>query len=165
MKLCLNIGCGKNYQETDDKEKWINLDADEQVKADRYGSAEYLPPTWFGMFDQILAHDILEHIPYRENDKERWRRTLGRWVACLKPEGLISIQVPCLDAIYEQLRLYTISEELANRVIFGESTGNLDRHYQLFSLSRLTDTLKAMDCDIVESYLNHVCAVVVARKR
>lgn len=155
----LNIGSGENY-----REGWTNVDGRPDVKADIYDNVSHLDDRFPLQADEIVANDILEHIPYSETNKDQWKTVLASWVRCLKPGGTIRIQVPCMDSIFVLYMNDKIDEDLSNRVLYGENTSWFDRHYQLFARARL---LKAMeDCGLViESveYL-HICLIVIGRK-
>jgi predicted SAM-dependent methyltransferase len=172
MKYGLNLGSGKDFRTSTSEIEWTNVDADPNAKPDIVGSVEYLGSYFradrplVGHFDEIIARDILEHIPHMAGAAldGRWHTVLKGWIECLRPGGTIFLQVPCLQNIYEAMATGAIDEETANRVIYGESTDSWDRHYQLFSLLRLRTALESMGLDIVESYNLHVCAIVVGRK-
>lgn len=166
MKYGLNIGSGKERKINDLTMEWINIDADSKMEPDIVCSAEDLEglhidgKPFTEHFDLIIAKDILEHIPYREDDKDRWIMCLSSWVRCLKPGGTIRIQVPDPFAIADCLQRGTVSEETANRVIFGESTGLLDHHYQLISKNRLAMAMSRCRLMITKMETLHVCAIV-----
>lgn len=164
-QYALNIGCGAEYKDSvAGALKWINVDGDPDIKADIRLPLHRLHERYVGFFDHILAKDVLEHIPYAENNQEQWMTTLQSWCWCLVRGGTLMVQVPDIEAIMKQSHDGTIDFKTANRVIFGESTGLWDRHYQTFTLRGLRQTLVDMGLEIVEAYNNHVCAIVVGRK-
>jgi len=78
----LNLGCG-----TDIKPGWINLDSAALPGVDVVHDLENLPlPFRDGEFDEILCHDVLEHIHYPP--------TLGDICRILKKGGKLTIRVP-----------------------------------------------------------------------
>lgn len=164
MKNGLNIGCGKDYRKSTDEINWWNVDGDKSVRADAHVNATHE----FDMvsaadvddaYDEIVAIDILEHIR-----PDKWRVTLEYWCAFLKPGGTIRIQVPNLVNISARYLAGDIDEETANRVIYGERTNEWDTHYQLFSMERLTGTLREFGLEILEQSSLHVNIVVTAKK-
>jgi predicted SAM-dependent methyltransferase len=165
MKVCLNIGCGADYRESTEDVHWTNWDGNPSCGPDILGSIEYPPQHLFDACDEIVANDILEHIPYNENEKGRWKGVLQRWIDCLKPGGIIRIQVPGALAVFTAYTGGLIDEETFLRVVYGESTNLFDRHYQMFSMQRLKQALTEMGMEIVEQETLHVCIIVVARKQ
>lgn len=163
-KYGLVAGCGKEYRETTPEMKWLNLDADPEVKADIRWPLDRLHDRYVGFFDEIEAKDILEHVPYSETNKDQWLNSLRSWSWCLTRGGTIKVQVPDIEAVMKQFHEGAIDFPTANRVIFGESTGEFDRHYQVFVLRDLRQTMVDLGLEILEAYNLHVCAVVVARK-
>jgi predicted SAM-dependent methyltransferase len=78
----LNLGCG-----VDIKEGWINLDSARLPGVDVVHDIETLPlPFRDEEFDEILAHDVLEHVEYIPVLKDLCR--------ILKKGGTLTIRVP-----------------------------------------------------------------------
>lgn len=161
MKIGLNLGCGLYHEESTAEIDWCNVDAD-PMKApdlnwnvrDFHGDSEYR-----GICHEILAKDILEHIP-----PPFWEATLKGWIDCLCPGGTIRVQVPSPECIFREFTKGTIDEATMNRVIYGECTTKWDRHYQLFTIQRLRSAMEEMGLEIIEAYELHVCAIVIGRK-
>lgn len=165
-KLGINIGCGLvNFKHNTPDMTWINCDADPKVPASWRGELAGLHRRFLGQADEIIADDILEHIPYAENNQSQWIHTLQSWVWCLKRGGTLRIQVPSLKCIYEALDAGEIDDLTANRVIFGERTGPWDTHYQLFDGTRLCETLQGLGMEIVAAAPLHVNVVIKAVRR
>lgn len=160
----LVIGCGKEYREATPEMIWINVDADPDIKADIRWPIGSIHTRYAGFFDTIEAKDILEHVPYSEDNQEEWLRTLQSWCWCLARGGVLKVQVPDIEAVMTQFHEGAIDFRTANRVIFGESTSPYDRHYQTFTLRQLRQVMEDLGLEIVESYNLHVCAVVVGKK-
>jgi hypothetical protein len=150
----LNIGCGDDY-----KEGWVNIDSSPYVKKDLDHDLSFLDEKFADQADFILAQDILEHL-----NMNKWEVALTRWVRCLKVGGKIQIQIPDPYLIFDKLVTGELTEEEVNRVIYGENTTDLDRHYQLFSLGRLKDTMKKLGLKIVEQRRINICSIVVGEK-
>ena len=163
MKLNLNIGCGLDYKQSTATEKWINIDSDPNIKSDEYSSVEDLYPKYTDV-DFILAQDVLEHVVYNENTKDKWANVLAQWVWCLKKGGRIQVQVPDPYMIFAKMQSGAMTEEEMNRVIYGENTTANDKHYQLISLGRLKDTMKEIGLKIVKEERLNVCAIIVGEK-
>lgn len=163
-KYGLVVGCGSEYRTSTPEMTWLNVDADPAVKADLRWPVHELHTRYAGFFDLIEAKDILEHVPYSENNQTEWFRALQSWCWCLARGGTIKVQVPDIEAIMAQFHNGHIDFVTVNRVIFGESTGQYDRHYQTFTLRQLRQWMEDLGLEITEAYNLHVCALVVGRK-
>lgn len=163
-KYGLVVGCGAEYKTTTPEMTWLNLDADPAVKADLRWPVHELHARYAGFFDEIEAKDILEHVPYSEINQDEWLKALQSWCWCLARGGVLKVQVPDIEAILSQFHDGRIDFRTANRVIFGESIGPYDRHYQAFTLRQLRQVMEDFGLEITEAYNLHVCAIVVGRK-
>ncbi len=95
----LEVGCGAGALLADLASYGFELDAIETSQRARYLASMIHAETgrvrvhdaakddWFGMFDWVLALEVLEHI---ENDRE----ALRNWHTWLKPEGRLVLSVP-----------------------------------------------------------------------
>ncbi len=97
----LNLGSGN-----DKREGYINIDSNRQFNPDLVMDVRVLDfqPN---EVDEILARDILEHIPIAECEL-----TLKHWFAILKPGGKIIIQTPNLQTIAENINALSISNKI-----------------------------------------------------
>lgn len=163
-KYGLVIGCGKEYRESTPEMLWLNVDGDPAIRADARWDIDSIHTRYTGFFDEIEAKDILEHVPYSESNQNEWLDTLQSWCWCLTRGGVLKVQVPDIEAVMAQFHEGHIDFRTANRVIFGESTGLYDRHYQTFTLRQLKQVMEDFGLQIEEAYNLHVCAVVVGRK-
>ncbi len=164
QKLGLNLGCGRDVRPTTASIRWINVDYDADVRPDIVGSVEFeFPGVEFGTVDEIVANDILEHVPYRESAQTRWLDALKLWIRYLAPGGTLRLQVPDIQALHARYYERDIDLKTLNRVLFGESTNTLDHHYQVFDMDDLTVRLITLGLTIVEHRRLHVCAIIVAR--
>ena len=167
----LNIGCGKEYRESEPqtdsviKTKWTNLDGDPAVRADVRFRLDRIHERYAGFFDEIIAKDVLEHVPCNNDSPDAWLAALQSWCWCLAPGGTLWVQVPDIEAILKQFHDGTIDEATMNRVIFGTNTGVYDRHYRMFLLRELRKTMIDFGLNILEAYNLHVCAIVIGEKR
>ena len=152
MKLGLNIGCGKNKIPSTAEIEWVNIDADYSVIPNRCMDAWNVSTWYVDKADEIVANDILEHIPYAENDKIAWKAILRLWVSCLRPGGTIRVQVPSAVCCVQRFLEGAITEKTMNRVIYGESTTAFDKHYQTFTLNRLRRTMEEMGLQILDAH-------------
>jgi len=85
----LNLGCGLDY-----KEGYINMDFNEEVKADKHFNLNELPyPFKSNSFSEILMIRILEHL----NNPDLVMKEIHR---IAKPKAIIKIRVPHFSSIH-----------------------------------------------------------------
>ncbi len=89
----LNIGCGY-----DRREGFLNVDADERTQPDLLADVRDLSALPEGYFDEILALDVLEHLPRTDT-----ARALAGWTRLLRPGGTIRVRVPSYLHLVERL--------------------------------------------------------------
>ena len=160
MNRALNIGCGADVRKSTEDVDWWNVDADPEVKARFCLRAEEVGKSFLAVtFDHIEANDILEHVKV-----DRWRACLNGWVRLLKPGGTMRVQVPDPHAVMQRFQEGKIDEATLNRVIYGESTGEFDRHYQLISMERLGRAMMDAGLEVTEASILHICGIVIGRK-
>jgi len=101
-KICLNLGCGEDYHESDERTEWINIDVRPEVSPDLVIDLEKELLTRFNSesIDGILCQDFLEHLS--------WHLIPTFLTDChraLKKNGKIYIRVPDLEAIAKKVIL------------------------------------------------------------
>lgn len=106
----LNLGCGQNVLDG-----YENIDLYVALPGILRLDVRCLPHQ-DGSVDEILAKDILEHLPRLE-----WKGALADWVRVLKPGGTITIVSPEMVLLADELRRATTLDdwEIVNRRIFG----------------------------------------------
>lgn len=156
----LTVGCGQQYRESGDGWTWVNLDADRNVRADIRIQIHLLHNRYRGFFDYIEAKDVLEHVPCSEGNQTQWMDSLRSMAWCLAPGGLLFVQVPDIEATLKQFHDGVIDFHTVNRVLFGESNGPYDRHYQTFTLAQVRTLMEELGFEITRSENIHVCAIV-----
>lgn len=62
QKICLNLGCGKNPKESNEYEKWINIDTIKTEYIDKLWDLNKGIPSKENSVDLILMDNILEHL-------------------------------------------------------------------------------------------------------
>ncbi|MBW2561228.1 MAG: methyltransferase domain-containing protein [Deltaproteobacteria bacterium] len=86
-RVCLNVGCGRDYRKSTDGETWVNVDHAEQVKADAHFDLEGDWSFASNDFDYALIKHVLEHI----SDLTHFMEELYR---VMKPAGEVDVEVP-----------------------------------------------------------------------
>ena len=132
---CLNLGCGN-----DKKLGCINLDARQDVQPDVVWNIEQLPfPFPDNYFDEIIAKDIIEHLPY-----SKVRPVLKELHRILKPGGKIYIQVPDLEAIFYKiiLGIYRDDFEAISYWVYGGQDYDYNFHKAGFTIIALRKILQ-----------------------
>jgi SAM-dependent methyltransferase len=62
MRICLNLGCGRDIKKSDKERKWINLDKSKIKGVDVVHDLDKVPwPFKSDYFDEVYARDIIEH--------------------------------------------------------------------------------------------------------
>ena len=90
MRENLNIGCGNDYRESSESEKWINVDKVD-VKKDMSLNLEKIPyPFESNSFDLILAKHVIEHI-----HQDKFIEVMDELHRILKEDGNLVIVCPC----------------------------------------------------------------------
>ncbi|WP_132249395.1 class I SAM-dependent methyltransferase [Methylobacterium segetis] len=80
----LNVGCGHDI-----REGWLNVDSGDWHNPDMIADITDLPMLPNRHFVEIVAQDVLEHIP-----RTRQVSTLIEWGRLLSPSGVLSVRVP-----------------------------------------------------------------------
>ncbi|MEK6974158.1 MAG: class I SAM-dependent methyltransferase [Nanoarchaeota archaeon] len=89
-KKCLNLGSGKDYIGSNEKEEWVNLDINDDWKVDVIWNLEKTPyPFKANTFDFVKAHDIFEHF-----DHEGVIKVINELKRIAKEENLIDVEAP-----------------------------------------------------------------------
>ena len=91
----LNIGCGLDYKESDDKSNWINVDSNRNIKADIYLDLNESLPFSDCSVDYVLMDNVLEHINPGE-----YFSFLEEIHRICKPGAVIEIYVPHYSGMY-----------------------------------------------------------------
>lgn len=94
----LNIGAGGDIRPV--SEGWMNADIRSLPGIDVICDARDLPFT-DGAFDEVLARDLIEHIPPAET-----RKALEEWTRVLRPGGTLSLRFPDLRKIVRRFLAY-----------------------------------------------------------
>lgn len=118
----LNLGCGP-----DRRAGYWNVDIRSEVEPDIVADVRRLPTALSGV-SEILAQDILEHLPIDEI-----RPTLADWRWRLKDGGLLVLRVPDLEACVRWLD----AKPMLIYNIFGGQDYPENTHLSGFTAARL----------------------------
>lgn len=122
----LHLGAGNEI-----REGFVNQDIRPLPGIDLVCDAREIPYI-DNYFDEILANDLLEHMPRLETEK-----TLREWNRILKIGGFLILKVPNLDVIFAWYYMKIISPEEAVRRIFGTQDYPENTHKTIFTLGTL----------------------------
>ncbi len=89
----LNLGCG-----FDKRAGWLNVDLQDFHDPDLVADVRHLSMLPAGRYDEILAQDVLEHLPRSDTDT-----CLADWHRLLRDAGRLTLQLPDLVACGRRL--------------------------------------------------------------
>jgi len=145
----LNLGCGDEI-----REGFLNVDIRKHGGVDVVCDVRGLPFR-DGSADEILASDIIEHIPWREV-----RAVLGEWRRVLKGGGRLEMRTPNLEGLILLYRNRTVGwkrEEGEEKGIdpiverlYGAQDHEGNFHYVIFDPYSLENLLKEQKYEIHE---------------
>lgn len=156
----LNLGCGANILE----DHW-NVDLDPLHDIDEVVDVFGKLPWPDDAFDEIHAHDILEHTSWFHTE-----RVLVEWLRVLKPGGKLSIKVPDLERICWMVVECEIDIATASALIYGWQDHGRERwrdhaHAAGFSGRLLREMVERVGLVVDELYgLEQTNLVLVATK-
>lgn len=90
----LNLGCGFDL-----REGYLNVDFQDHHHPDLVADVRRLPMLQTGFYDELLAIDVLEHLPRSDT-----ATCLDEWHRLLRPGGRIEVQTPDVVACGRLLR-------------------------------------------------------------
>jgi predicted SAM-dependent methyltransferase len=144
--LKLNLGCG-----LDIRPGYDNIDKFVAHPQAIRGDVEDLSPLYRpGTVDEIVAQDILEHIPFA-----RTQTILAHWASLLKVGGRIIIRSPDLDKQIECYQRGVWSHHRFIHMMFGGQTHPGNFHYNAFSARDLVGRLRAVGLEPVHVRFIH----------
>jgi len=131
----LNIGCGY-----DKREGYLNIDMDPSCQPDLLIVNNDLSSLPKNYFEEILAHDVLEHIP-----RAHTMSALLDWAALLKMGGTLTFQTSDIIGITTMMQQNPTFEFEFNwtSLMFGNQAHPGDFHYNGFTERTLYVHLKA----------------------
>lgn len=132
----LNLGCG-----LDKREGYINVDINKFHAPDVVADVLNLGFLKKGTFTEIIANDILEHLP-----RESTKRALLHWAQLLSINGILRLRVPSLLAIANELKQprnqSLEKQELLLQNLFGTQAYTGDFHFTSFTEMILCEYLR-----------------------
>lgn len=109
----LNLGAGNDIRP---RPEWINIDIRPLPGIDMVFDVRLLPFRTAEV-DEILANDLLEHIPPADVS-----RALTEWRRVLKPGGKISLRIPDIKRIARRFLAGSIKDDEAMLLIYGDQS-------------------------------------------
>jgi ubiquinone/menaquinone biosynthesis C-methylase UbiE len=123
----LNLGCGFDL-----REGHLNVDFQDFHKPDMLGDVRSLPTLPSGYFEEIVAQDVLEHLPRLDTPV-----ALSEWNRLLRIGGLLHIRAPNIVGLAElcvQPERQSIEDQkLLVQCLFGTQAYNGDWHLTGFT--------------------------------
>ena len=132
-KIKLNLGCG-----TKPIEGFTNVDARKLPSVDVVDNVIELNKFKPNSVDLIYASHLLEHI-----DRRSYTKTLSRWYEVLKPNGILRIAVPDIEAAINHYNIHKNLRVLRG-IIWGGQTYSLNFHNCGWTFLDLKDDLFAV---------------------
>ncbi|MCU1353737.1 MAG: hypothetical protein JWM05_2946 [Acidimicrobiales bacterium] len=130
----LNLGCGFDH-----REGHLNVDFQEFHEPDLVADVRDLSMLPSGAFDEILAQDVLEHLPRSDT-----ATALAEWARLLRPGGLLHLQMPDVTACGRFLVDHddTAEHEQLISQLFGTQGYTGDFHLAGFTDLTLVEVLR-----------------------
>ena len=157
----LNFGCSNDI-----REGYINIDLyhkDPQVLIADASKLGFLPD---GLVDEIIAKDILEHLPFNIAVA-----AVREWSRVLCPGGKIFIQTICFELQIQAFLNKVWDTEDFNYMLFagvGWTDGisrDFDFHKSVFTLDYLRDLLSSVNIKVIRTELDKIDDQLLADKR
>ncbi len=101
--------------------------------------------------DLIFAENILQVFPHRHT-----RNVLTEWKRVLKVGGVMILILPDLKSILQNYNDGLLSNREVNELLFGKQTNDYDYLYNAFDSESITNHLKAVGLDIVETKIENI---------
>jgi len=137
----LHIGCGDVILPY----PFENLDTRPLKGVDHISEAFPLPFE-DNVFDLVYSSHVLEHFL-----KIDTQAIINEWVRVLKPEGIIRLSVPSLEAL---IKIYELSGDMEYIIgpLMGGQTYDQNFHYNMFDKKRLTSYLENAGCEAIHTW-------------
>jgi len=146
-KLKLNLGCSNDI-----KNGYLNIDLyhrDPRVKIADVKNLDFLENE---SADEIIAHDILEHLPFNES-----AATIKEWCRVLSVNGTISIQTTNIDQhilafLNNKWNLYQLNHMMFAGIGWTDGISrDHDWHKSIYSIDYLSKELNRNNVKIIHT--------------
>ena len=137
----IHIGCGNKYFKN-----WVNIDIDENVKADIYDNVLTLDKIENETADCIYACHILEHLGRHE-----YLDSLNVWVSKLKCGGKLILAVPDFENVCNYF-LKTRDIKSVTGLVCGGQKNEYDFHKMIFFFDQLKEDLESIGFRDIKRY-------------
>ena len=137
----LHLGCGDKRLKD-----YTNIDIRELPSVDLVDDIKVLSNFDDNYVDVIYASHVLEHFL-----KIDTQAIINEWVRVLKPEGIIRLSVPSLEAL---IKIYELSGDMEYIIgpLMGGQTYDQNFHYNMFDKKRLTSYLENAGCEAIHTW-------------
>jgi predicted SAM-dependent methyltransferase len=123
----LNLGCGYDH-----REGFLNVDLHEFHNPDLLADVTKLDMLPDGIYEEIIAQDVLEHLPRTETVN-----VLREWSRLLRVGGRLHLRVPSVIDLAELMKKpehqNIAQQELFVQCLFGTQAYTEDTHYTTFT--------------------------------
>jgi predicted SAM-dependent methyltransferase len=155
----LNLGCGFDL-----REGYVNVDFQDFHKPDVVADVRDMAMLPSGWFEEIIARDVLEHLPRLDTPK-----ALAEWNRLLCVGGLIYLRMPNIIGVAELLvspeRADIENQKLLVQCLFGTQAYTGDWHLTGFTEPLVRHYLSEAGFDILTlAYKDHWLFDVTAEK-
>lgn len=146
-KLKLNLGCSNDI-----KNGYLNIDLyhkDSRVKIADVKNLDFLEN---GSADEIIAHDVLEHLPFNES-----AAIIKEWCRVLSVNGTISIQTTNIDQhilafLNKKWDLYRLNYMMFAGIGWTDGISrDHDWHKSIYSIDYLSKELNSNNVKIIHT--------------
>jgi len=127
----LNLGCGELV-----RSGFINVDERQLPGVDKIVDIGGRLPWVDGMFDYVLAEDVLEHFPLA-----RTGEVLTEWVRVLAQRGTIELFVPNVRKHIDMLLKGECSMTRFSQLLYGGQDYPGNFHYRCFDMDSIKEVM------------------------
>jgi len=155
----LNLGCG-----WDRRPGWLNVDLFDFHSPDLVADVCDLPMLPPSAFDEILAQDVLEHLP-----RGRVPVALREWARLAAPDGLLRVRVPSLPhtaaLLWTAERREVEAAEEVLQMVYGTQAYGGDFHLSGYTFATLAARLATAGFLLCEASLRDGWLIEAAARR
>jgi predicted SAM-dependent methyltransferase len=127
-------------------EEWEHVDLRKSPGVTYVGDVRELPNEWTGLYDEVRASHVIEHVSMREASA-----TISGWVRILKRGGLLRIYSPNFRLLAQDLLTGLITIEHCSRYVFGEQDYFLNLHRAAYDQDSLIQLVESVGMTVIST--------------